>query len=163
MKTKYIFLIISMFCSGLMFAQSSAMNLLFEKYEKEDDITIINISKSMFNLIPGNINTGNVDIKNILPKIETMRILTSDNISLKEKMAFDFKALVEKDKDYEELMRVKSGKSNVTFNIKKKGDNISELIMLVSEEANFVVIQILGNFLMDDIKKIAEDGTKGNL
>ena len=163
MKTKYIFLIISMFCSGLMFAQSSAMNLLFEKYEKEDDITIINISKSMFNLIPGNINTGNVDIKNILPKIETMRILTSDNISLKEKMAFDFKALVEKDKDYEELMRVKSGKSNVTFNIKKKGDKISELIMLVSEEANFVVIQILGNFLMDDIKKIAEDGTKGNL
>jgi len=157
MKTKYLFLIISLFCSSLTYAQSSAFNRLFEKYENEDDITVINISKAMFNLIPGNLKTGNVDLQNIVPKIESLRMLTSDKSSLKEKMASDFKEIVEKDKEYEELMRIKSGKSNVTFNLKKKGDLIRELIMLVIDEEDFVVIQILGNFLLDDIKKIAED------
>ena len=59
--------------------------------------------------------------------------------------------------EFEELMRIKSGKTNVTFNIKKKGNIINELIMLVNEETDFVAIQILGNFSLDDIKKIAED------
>ena len=159
MKTKYLVLLISLFCSSLMDAQSSAFNRLFEKYENEDNVTVVNISKAMFNLIPGNITTGNIDIKNILPKIESLRILTSDTGSLKEKMTADFKSLIEKDKDYEELMRIKSGKSNVTFNLKKQGDMIRELIMLVSDEEDFVVMQIMGNFLLDDIKKIAEEAT----
>jgi len=159
MKTKYLVLLISLFCSSLMDAQSSAFNRLFEKYENEDNVTVVNISKAMFNLIPGNITPGNIDIKNILPKIESLRILTSDTGSLKEKMTADFKSLIEKDKDYEELMRIKSGKSNVTFNLKKQGDMIRELIMLVSDEEDFVVMQIMGNFLLDDIKKIAEEAT----
>jgi len=159
MKTKFLLLMISLFCSCLLYAQNSAFNRLFEKYENEDEVTVVNISKSMFNLIPGNIKTGNVDIKNIVPKIESMRLLTSDKSSLKDKMNADFKDLVDKDKDYEELMRVKSGKSNISFNLKKKGDLIRELIMLVNDEEDFVVIQILGNFLLDDIKKIAEDAT----
>ena len=157
MKTKYLLLIISLCCSSLIYAQYSTFNHLFEKYENEDNVTMVNISKTMFNLIPGNIKTGNVDLKNIVPKIESLRILTSDKSALKEKMAADFKTIIERDKDYEELMRVKSGQSNVTFNLKKKGNLISELIMLVNDEDDFVVIQILGNFLLDDIKKIAED------
>ena len=157
MKTKYFFLIISLFCSSLAYAQSNSFNRLFEKYENEDDITVINISKAMFNLIPGNLKTGNVDIKNIVPKIESLRMLTSDKSSLKDKMASDFKSFVDKDKDYEELMRIKSGQTNITFNLKKKGEVISELIMLIIDNEDFVVVQILGNFLLDDIKKIAED------
>jgi len=160
MKIKCLFLIVSMFCSSITYAQTNAFNRLFEKYENEDDITIINISKAMFNLIPGNLKTGNVDIKNIVPKIESLRMLSSDKSSLKEKMASDFKNLIEKDKDYEELMRIKSGKSNITFNFKKKGNLIRELIMLINDEEDFVVIQILGNFLLDDIKKIAEEATQ---
>jgi len=157
MKTKYLFLIICVLIGSVIHAQSSTFNRLFDKYENEDDVTVVNISKAMFNLIPGNINTGNVDIKNIVPKIESLRLITTDKSVLKEKMFADFKAIIEKDKNYEELMRIKSGKSNVTFNIKKKGETINELVMLINEEENFVAIQILGNFLLDDIKKLAED------
>ena len=157
MKIKYLLLIISLFCGSFIYAQSSNFNRLFEKYENEDDVTIINISKAMFNLIPGNIKTGNVDIKNIVPKIESMRLLTSESNSVKEKMAVEFKTIIEKDKEYEELMRIKSGKSIVTFHFKKKEDLISELIMFVNDEKDFVVMQLLGNFLLDDIKKIADE------
>jgi hypothetical protein len=160
MKIKYLLLIAGLFASSVIYAQNSTFKSLFEKYENEDDITVVSISKAMFNLIPGNIKTGNVDIKDIVPKIESMLIITSDKNNVKEKMSADFKSLVERDRNYEELMRVKSGKSNITFNMKKRGNLINELIMLVDNEEDFVAIQILGNFTIEDIQKIANDTQK---
>jgi len=159
MKTKYLLLIMCLFGSSILYAQNSAFKNLLEKYENEDDVTVVSISKAMFNLIPANIKTNNVDIKNIVPKIESLLILTSDKSSIKEKMNADFKSLIDKDKSFEELMRIKSGSSNITFNIKKKGNLISELVMLINDEADFVVIQILGNFTIEDIQSIAKDST----
>lgn len=157
MKAKYILLMICLLGSSLIHAQNSTFENLFDKYENEDDVTVVSISKAMFRMMPGNINTGNVDIKNIIPKIESMLIITSDKTKMKEKMHSEFKSLINKNKDYEELMRVKDGKSNITFNAKKKGDIISELVMLINDEEDFVAIQILGNFTLDDIQEIAKD------
>ena len=161
MKKIFFVLILSMSAGSMLFAQSSSFHRLFEKYENEDAVTVVSISKNMLNLIPGNIQTGTtVDIKNIVPKIESILLISADTIHLKEKMNADFKSLIEKDKSYEELMRVKSGKSNILFHAKKKGELISELMMLINDEANFVAIQILGNFTLDEIKSIAVDTEK---
>lgn len=157
MKTRYLLLIICLLGSSLIYAQNNTFNNLFDKYENEDNVTVISISKAMFRMIPGNINTGNVDIQNIVPKIESMLIITSDKASLKEKMHSDFKSLTNKNKDYEELIRIKDKKSNITFNAKKKGDMIHELVMLINDEKDFVAIQILGNFTLNDIQEIAKD------
>jgi len=159
MKIKYLLLIICLFGSSIVFAQNSAFKSLFDKYENEDDVTIVSISKAMFKMIPGNINTGNVDIQNIVPKIESMLLISSNKSNIKEKMYSEFKSLTDKS-NYEELMRVKEGKSNITFNARKQGDTIKELIMLINEESNFVAIQILGNFTIDDIQKITKDKTQ---
>ena len=156
MKIKYLLLAVCLFSSSLLYAQNNTFRSLFDKYENEDNVTIVSISKNMFNLIPGNIKTGNVDLKNILPKIESLQIITSDKSAVKEKMSDEFKSLIDKNKDYEELMRVKSDGSNVIFNVRKKGDLINELIMLVNDKKDFVAIQLLGNFTIEDIQKIAE-------
>jgi vacuolar-type H+-ATPase subunit F/Vma7 len=156
MKTKSLLLIIYLLCGSIVYAQSSTINKLFDKYENEDDITVVSISKAMFKMIPDNV-TGDINIKNIVHKIESMRIITSDKTNLKEKMNSEFKSFINNDKDYEELMRVKDGKSNITFNAKKKGDILSELIMLINNEKDFVAIQISGNFTLDDIQDIAKD------
>jgi hypothetical protein len=133
----------------------------FDKYENEDDVTIVNISKAMFDMIPMNsIKTGNADISTILPKIESMRIITSQNKDLKAKMAAEAKTLVEKNNNYEELMRIKDGKTNVIFNAIKSGDLIRELLMLVNSEEDFVAIQILGNFTVQDVQNIAKKSGK---
>jgi Tol biopolymer transport system component len=108
--------------------------------------------------MPGNINTGKVDIKGIVYKIESMQIITTENKAIKEKMHADFKALTDKDKSYEELMRIKDGKDTaITFKVKKEGNDIKELIMLIDDEHDFVAIQILGNFTIEDIQNITKD------
>ena len=157
MKTKYLLIIICILSSSLVGAQNNTFSGLFEKYEDEDDVTVVNISKAMFKLIPGNISTGNVDIKNIIPKIESLLIITSDKKNIKDKMYSEFKTVAGKDKSFEELMRIKDGKSNVTFNAKKSGDIIKELVMLVNNDDDFVAIQILGNFTLEDIQKITSE------
>jgi len=157
MKTKYLLIIICILSSSLVGAQNNTFSGLFEKYEDEDDVTVVNISKAMFKLIPGNISTGNVDIKNIIPKIESLLIITSDKKNTKDKMYSEFKTVAGKDKSFEELMRIKDGKSNVTFNAKKSGDIIKELVMLVNNDDDFVAIQILGNFTLEDIQKITSE------
>lgn len=156
MKTKSLLLIICLLCGSIVYAQNSTMNKLFEKYENEDDITVISISKAMFKMMPDNMNTNDVNIESIMHKIEFMRILTSDKANLKETMNSEFKSLIDNDKNYEELMRIKNGKAIITFNARKNGDIISELVMLVNEENNFVVIQIAGNFTLDDVQEIAK-------
>jgi nitrogenase molybdenum-iron protein alpha/beta subunit len=157
MKTKNLLLMICLLCSSIIYAQNSTIDKLFDKYEKEDDITFISISKAMFKMIPENVNTGNINIKNITHKIESMRIITSEKARLKEKMNVEFRSFVNNDKSYEELMRVRDGKSNVTINVRKKGDAINELVMLVNDESNFVFIQISGNFTLDDIQEISKN------
>ena len=160
MKLKYFLLIACLLCNSIIYSQTTFKSL-FEKYENEDDVTIVCISKSMFNLIPGNISkVDDIDIQNILPKIESLIIITSDKSDVKEKMVLDFKSLTEKNKKYEELMRIREGKSKIFFYGKKEGDIIKELIMLVDDEDDFVAIQILGNFTLNDVKQLTKDKTQ---
>lgn len=153
MKTKHLLLILFVAYGSIATAQSK----LFDKFANDDDVTAINISKTMFELMKGRIksNDEDVDLKNVIGKIESLKIITSDNAAKKEKMRSDFKSQIEK--GYEELMSIKKGKSNtVTFNIKKKGDIINELIMLINGDNQFMAMQLLGNFTLKDIEEIYE-------
>ena len=154
MKLKYLLLIICIFGNSVLNAQNSFQKL-FDKYENEDDVTIVSISKAMINMIPGTNITGKFNIGNIIQKMESLLIISSSDENIKKKMNVDFKALIDKDKDYEELIKVREGKSSITINTKKKGNTIKELIMLVNEEEDFVAIQILGNFTVEDIQNLA--------
>jgi vacuolar-type H+-ATPase subunit F/Vma7 len=157
MKTKNLLVMICLLCSVITGAQNNAINKLFDKYENEDDITVISISKAMFKMLPDNVNTGHVNMKSIINKIETMRLIASHKTDLKEKMNTEFKSLINNDKYYEELIRIKDNKSIITFNVKKKGESIQELIMLINDEDSFTVIYILGDFILEEIQEIVEN------
>ena len=91
-------------------------------------------------------------------EIEGLQVLTTENNSIKEKMRDDFKKLISK--DHQELMRVKDGKTRATFYVKQKGDLISEMIMLADTDNSFNVIQLLGNFTLQDIQEITKEMNK---
>jgi hypothetical protein len=156
MKTKNLLLTICLLYSGIVVAQNSATNKLFDKYENEDSITFINISKAMLKLLPDDISTEHVNLKNISSKIESIRLISSEKKELKEKINADFKSLINNDKNYEELIRIKDNKTNIIFNVKKKGESISELIMLINDEKDFVAIHISGNLTLEEIQDIAK-------
>lgn len=153
MKTKNILLLLFLCCTSICFAQ----NKLFDKYSEMDNVTSVSISKAMFQMMP-NFETNGLNLMNLKGKIEGLQILTTENNSIKETMRNDFKNLI--GKDHEELMKVKDGKTRATFYVKQKGDLISELIMLADTDKSFNVIQLSGNFTLQDIQEITKEMNK---
>ena len=145
MKTSYLYtLLLSLFFVATVAAQTNN-DALFEKYAEKDGVTSVYISKKMFQLMPSMMKG----------KIESLQILTCENESLQEQMRKDFSGLIKK--EHEELMRVRDGESKITFYIKQKGELINELIMLSDDEKEFSVIQLLGQFTLQDIQEITKE------
>lgn len=122
-----------------------------------DNVTSVYISKAMFQMMP-TMEAGGLNLMNLKGKIESLQILSTQNSTVKEQMKKEFSDLIN-DK-YEELMRVKDQGTKATFYIKKKGDQISELIMLADTGSEFSVIQLLGKFSLKDIQSIATEVSK---
>lgn len=149
MKVKYIILVLFLVCSSLSFAQ----NKLFEKYAETDNVTSVYISKAMFQMMPG-MKTGDLNLMNMKDKIDGLQILSTEHTDLKKKMKKDFSMLV--NDQHQELMRVKDGKTRVTFYIKMKGNQVNELIMLADTDEEYSVIRLQGNFTLQDIQEISK-------
>lgn len=153
MKTKNILLILFLCCTSICFAQ----NKLFDKYSEMDNVTSVYISKAMFQMMPS-FETKGLNLMNLKGKIDGLQILSTQDMSKKENMRNDFKGLI--GKNHEELMRVKDGHTRATFYVKQKGDRISELIMLADTDSSFNVIQLLGNFTLQEIQDITKEINK---
>lgn len=154
MKTSYLYtLLLSLFFVVTVAAQTNN-DALFEKYAEKDGVTSVYISKKMFQLMPS-METAGLNLINMKGKIESLQILTCENESLQEQMRKDFSGLIKK--EHEELMRVRDGESRITFYIKQKGELINELIMLSDDEKEFSVIQLLGQFTLQDIQEITKE------
>mgnify|MGYP000199305143 CR=1 FL=1 len=148
MKTSYLYtLLLSLFFVATVAAQTNN-DALF------DGVTSVYISKKMFQLMPS-METAGLNLINMKGKIESLQILTCENESLQEQMRKDFSGLIKK--EHEELMRVRDGESKITFYIKQKGELINELIMLSDDEKEFSVIQLLGQFTLQDIQEITKE------
>lgn len=148
MKTKYIFLLLCLFCSTLCVAQDK----LFDKYADMNNVTSVYISKKMFQMIPS-IESGGLNLANLKGKIENMQILTSDKQEIKENMKKDFSNII--GKSHEMLMRVKDNNTNAVFYVEQKGDLINEMIMLADSDSSYVVIRLAGKFTLQDIQDVA--------
>jgi hypothetical protein len=151
MKTKSILLALCLLCTGIGFAQ----NKLFDKYADMDDVTSVYISKAMFKMMPNAVKTGiKVNTENLKGKIESLQLVTTEKPDKITQLKKDFTKSITS--QYEELMRVKDGKSRVNFYANMEGDNkIKELFMLIESEDNFTAILLTGNFTLQDIQDIA--------
>lgn len=148
MKTKYLYIIIFALVANISMAQGK----LFDKYAEMDNVTSVYISKKMFQMMP-NMETAGLNLANLKGKIESLQVLTTERKDLQAKMREEFTSLI--GKEHEELMRVKDGKTRANFYVKQKGDLITEMIMIADDgDEGFSIIQLLGNFTLQDIQEI---------
>lgn len=153
MKAKYI--ITAILCFAMAQAGTAQNSkALFDKYTDMDNVTSVYISKAMFKMMP-NIETAGLNIVNMKGKIESLQVISTERTDLAPKMKEDFSKLI--GKGHEELMRVRDGKTKATFYANMNGDLVKDLIMLADTEEGFTVIQLLGNFTLQDIQEIIEE------
>lgn len=148
MKTRYFFITLFLICTSLSFAQDNWL----DKYANQDGITSVYISKAMFQLMP-DINVGNVNLKTISDKINSLSILTTEKKDVATKL--DNSIGQEISSDYAELMRAKDDSSVVVFRGIQQGEIINVLLLSVSEPSGYTVIKIDGKFTLEDIRKMS--------
>ncbi len=146
---KLLIIGLMMSCSVMGFSQTDAISKYFEKYMDDEDFTVVYISGRMFGMF-ADIDDDDKEAKAAMKGIKGLRILSTEKNALGL-----YKEAIKKFNvsEYEELMKVRSGKENVNFFIREEGDVIKELLLLVGgTEADFVMLSFIGDI---DLKKIS--------
>lgn len=152
MKYIPIFLFAFLVCNFQAIGQADVIEEYFEQHEENEDFTVVFISPKMFQMI-AKIEAEEMEqgVRDVIKDLRGLRVLTTEVDPL-----MHYKELAGKLKfsDYEELMKIRDEDTNVRIMIKENSENkISELLLLVGGEDDFVLISFVGNI---DINKIAQ-------
>ena len=158
MKTnRFLTTLILIIISLSTFAQKNPVDKLFEKYGGKDGFTTVYISSKMFSLI-SDINTGDEEFNETMNKIESIKILTTEDDSLVDPGINFYKEIMNELSldEYEELMVVKEKDQDIKFLVKEKGNIIVELLLVIGGEGNNALISIRGNIDLKTISKLSK-------
>ncbi len=142
-------------------AQKSPTEKLFEKYNGQDGFTTIHISQELFGLF-SDIDAENdeemAEVKDMMSQLNYIRILMYDVKDGNRAEMEEFKKEMDNFdlEGFTELMVVKEKDEEVRFLITKKGDRISELLLIISEDGEAGFISITGDIDINTVSKLSK-------
>jgi hypothetical protein len=160
MKTKNFLLIIAFFVTFNSFAQELTIRqTLFNKLDHKE-INQITVTKSLLNLVPEHLVSGNIKgikIENFFSKMDQIDIFISQNNNIKKMMQKEISDFMKKNQSYEILMKIKGEGDNIVFYGLKSGEFITSLVMYIEEEGDeCILIHLSGKFSTQDIQEMTE-------
>ncbi len=153
---KLTIILASLVISTTMMAQEVFINKYFDKYADNNAFTKVTINQKMFSLFD-NFNGGTkeeTEFMQAVSKLKGLKILAADSIVNSSKMFKTVAADINK-AGYEDLMSITDANENVKFSIKEKNGIVTELIMLVGGNEEFVLMSLYGEINLKDVSKIA--------
>lgn len=138
-----------------------AISKFFSKYQADETFSQVTVSSKMFGLFT-NMEADSPEDKEVLDaisKLKGLRILAKQdtrNARTLYKEAFSLIPM----KEYEELMSVRDKDKDMKFLIKESGGKISELLMVMGGNEEFMVMSLFGEI---DLKQISRIGKKMNV
>ena len=147
--------------SGLTAANAQdVITKFFTKYEDDESFTNVNISSKMFGLFT-QMDADSPEDKEILDaisKLKGLKILAKENTRDSRQLYKEALGLIPK--NFEELMSVRDKDKDMKFMIQENGGKISEMLMVVGGNEEFMIMSIFGEI---DLKQISRIGTKMNI
>lgn len=157
MKKGIIFLFIGLFAISCLQAQNNAISKHFSKFQRDTSFTKVTVTSRMFSLFT-EIEAEDADEEEILAamaKLKGIKALVKNNSDNSKKLYFDAVDVIQNDGGYEELMTVEDAGENVQFMIREEGDQISELLMIIGGNENFMVMTLYGEIDLNTIAKLS--------
>ncbi|HEY9488943.1 MAG TPA: DUF4252 domain-containing protein [Chryseosolibacter sp.] len=132
----------------------------FTKYQDDETFTNVNISSKMFGLFT-EMDAQTPEDKEVLDaisKLKGLKILAKENTRNSRELYNEALALIPK--NFEELMSVRDKDKDMKFMIQENGGKISEMLMVVGGNEDFMIMSIFGEI---DLKQISRIGSKMNI
>jgi len=139
------------------YAQNDAISLFFSKYANDDSFTQVNITARMFGLF-ANLDAEEQEDKEVLEsisKIKGLKILAKEDLDNGKALYSEAFKMINS-KEYEELMTVKDKDNDMKFLIKEKGGIITELLMIVGGDHEFLLLSLIGDIDLKQISKLSK-------
>ncbi|MEJ7645011.1 MAG: DUF4252 domain-containing protein [Chryseolinea sp.] len=138
-----------------------AISKFFSKYNTDESFSQVTVSSKMFGLFT-NMDADTPEDKEVLnaiSKLKGLRIIAKDDARVARTLYKEAFTLIPM-KEYEELMSVRDKDKDMKFLIKESGGKISELLMIMGGNENFMVMSLFGEI---DLKQISRIGKKMNV
>lgn len=157
MKNLLLLLCLTTF-SGSLFAQKSVKRF-YNKYKHAENVTNVKVQGWMIKSVLTFVE--DFEGQDIVKKVTKLRVLSMENGNAVSKK--DLNNLIQgvKSEDFEDLMTIRDGTTNVHFMIRDNERKIKDLLVIVSEADEFVLISIECNLKWKDLKNIDFDKVKG--
>ncbi len=147
----FIILVLSVFYSQAQ--ESSIMDRFFRKYENDRNFTLFNITPKMFSTF-AKAGANDADAQSfvqVVRKLKGLRILVKEKATDAPQLFREANALLRS--DFEELMTIREKQSDLKFLIRENSKgHIAELIMLISSDREFMVMSLLGDIDLNEVK-----------
>lgn len=160
MKKIIALLVLSVVGTGV-YAQGEAIAKFFNKYASDPAFSEVNVSSKMFSLFT-NLEVETPEDKEVLDaisKLKGLRILAREDARNARELYTEAFSNIPK-KEYEELMSVRDKDKDMKFFIRENGGKISELLMVMAGDDDFMLMSIFGEI---DLKQISRIGSKMNV
>ncbi|WP_276372978.1 DUF4252 domain-containing protein [Chryseolinea sp. H1M3-3] len=135
-----------------------AISKFFSKYQTDESFSSVTVSSKMFGLFT-NMEADTPEDKEILEaisKLKGLKILAKEDARTARSLYKEAFVLIPI-KEYEELMAVRTDDKDMKFFIKETAGKVSELLMVVGGNEQFMVMSLFGEI---DLKQIARIGKK---
>ena len=142
-------------------AQDNAISKFFSKYQNDESFSQVTISSKMFGLFT-NMDADKPEDKEVLEaisKIRGLRILAKHETRDSRALYKEAMAMIPQ-KEYEELMTVRDKDKDMKFFVKESGGKISELVMVMGGNEEFMVLSLFGEI---DLKQVSRIGRRMNV
>lgn len=139
----------------LLAAQNDGINKFFQKYKKLNDAEHFKLGGFILDLAVG--FTDDEDTKSILKKINRIRLLTIEDRNPVDQS--DYKNLVKEinNAKFSPLIKVKDGKDQVDIYVQERNNFISEIVVLINGEDEFLLLNLTGKLKFEDLNDLDLD------
>lgn len=138
------------------FAQDVAVNQLFDEYENREDVTLITLSGKAFDMV-SEMKTDQDDptgFNRIAGQITGFRMLVDDKDFNAKNTAKRTRTMLSS--QFEDLMTVRDKGSDIKVTINEADGVVSELIVILGSDSNFVLMSITGHMKLSDVNELTK-------
>jgi len=142
-------------------AQNDVIAKFFNKYDGDESFSKVSISGKMFSMM-ANIDGNTEDEKGMISaisKIKGLKILKKDDARNSRELYKEALSMVPTGQ-FEELMTVRDKDKDMKFFTKESGGKISELVMVLGGNEEFLVMSLFGEI---DLKEMGKIGKSVNI
>ncbi len=149
--------VVVMMCSIAASAQNDAIAKFFTKYQSDESFSQVTISGKMFSMM-ANLSGETEEEKAMIAsisKIKGLKILSKSEARNSRELYKEAIAMIPTN-SFEELMAIRDKDKDMKFFTKESGGKISELVMVMGGNEEFMVLTLFGEIDLKDISKIGK-------